>query len=184
MRKASGSQALNAQLATLNSRLERLCITDELTGLFNRRHAMSRLEEQWALVERYGRPLTIAMIDIDHSRRSTTPTATTPATRSSAQVASHPARETRGTDALCRVGGEEFLIIFPQQTLQEALICRRAMPQGHGRQSVYHCPAAVRTSRSASGWPRETARMTQFTDLLKAADHALYAAKHGGRNSS
>ena len=50
-RKASGSQAMNAQLATLNSRLERLSITDELTGLFNRRHAMIRLEEQWSLVE-------------------------------------------------------------------------------------------------------------------------------------
>ena len=52
--KATGSQALNAQLATVNSRLERLSITDELTGLFNRRHAMFRLEEQWALAERYG----------------------------------------------------------------------------------------------------------------------------------
>ena len=69
VRKATGSQALNAQLTHLNSRLEQLAITDELTGLFNRRHAMSRLEEQWALVERYGRPLSIAMIDIDHFKK-------------------------------------------------------------------------------------------------------------------
>src|SRR5581483_10503324 len=69
LRKAAGSQVLNAQLATLNSRLERLATTDELTGLFNRRHAIRRLEEQWELFDRYGRPLTVAMLDIDHFKK-------------------------------------------------------------------------------------------------------------------
>ena len=61
-----GSQQINAKLAVLNNRLEKLAITDDLTGLFNRRHAMVRLEEQWALASRYGNPLTVAMFDLDH----------------------------------------------------------------------------------------------------------------------
>ncbi|MBV8782397.1 MAG: response regulator, partial [Phycisphaerae bacterium] len=68
--RAIGSQEMSAQLATVNSRLERLSITDELTGVFNRRHAMMRLDEHWAQADRFGRPLSIAMIDIDHFKQA------------------------------------------------------------------------------------------------------------------
>ena len=132
--KAAGSQVLNAQLATVNSRLERLSITDELTGLFNRRHAMFRLEEQWALAERYGRPLSIAMIDIDHFKRINDTYGHHAGDSILSRVAVILREQTRGTDAVCRVGGEEFLIIFPSQSLQERAFapnafrcCRRGM---------------------------------------------------------
>ena len=122
VRKAAGSQALNAQLATINSRLERLSVTDELTGLFNRRMAMVRLQEQWSLSERYGKPLTVAMIDIDHFKKINDTHGHDAGDLILRQTASILREQTRGTDVVCRVGGEEFLIIFPAQTIQEAAI--------------------------------------------------------------
>jgi putative two-component system response regulator len=181
IRKATGSQALNAQLTQLNSRLEKLAITDELTGLFNRRHAMSRLEEQWALVERYGRPLTIAMIDIDHFKKINDVYGHHAGDAVLRRVAIILREQTRGTDMICRVGGEEFLIIFPAQTVEEAIVCA-----GRFRAAVAQHPfdigdASTRVTVSIGLATREPG-IAQFTDLLKAADLALYAAKHAGRN--
>jgi PleD family two-component response regulator len=118
--KAAGSQAVNAQLATMNSRLERLSITDELTGLFNRRHAMYRLEEQWALAARYGRPLCVAMFDIDHFKKVNDTYGHDVGDQVLREVVGVLREHTRGTDAICRIGGEEFLVIFPLHTLEEA----------------------------------------------------------------
>ncbi|HZK81396.1 MAG TPA: response regulator [Humisphaera sp.] len=181
VRKATGSQALNAQLTQLNSRLEKLAITDELTGLFNRRHAMSRLEEQWALVERYGRPLSIAMIDIDHFKKINDVYGHHAGDAVLRRVAIILREQTRGTDTICRVGGEEFLIIFPAQTVEEAGVCA-----GRFRAAVAQHPfdigdASARVTVSIGLATREPG-IPQFTDLLKAADLALYAAKHAGRN--
>jgi PleD family two-component response regulator len=66
LRQTQGSRQLNEQLMNLNHRLENLAITDDLTGLYNRREAMRRLEEQWSLSDRYQRPLTVVTLDIDH----------------------------------------------------------------------------------------------------------------------
>ncbi len=57
---------MNEQLNDLNQRLERLAITDDLTGLYNRRQAMHRLEEYWTSSDRYQRPVAIVTLDIDH----------------------------------------------------------------------------------------------------------------------
>jgi putative two-component system response regulator len=182
IRKASGSQALNAQLATLNSRLERLSITDELTGLFNRRHALARLEEQWALVDRYTRSLTIAMIDIDHFKKINDLHGHAAGDVVLRKVAEILREQTRGTDAVCRMGGEEFLILFPSQTAQEALVCAerfRAAVATH----VFSVNGIEMRTTVSIGLASRTREMTQFTDLLKSADLALYSAKHGGRNN-
>jgi putative two-component system response regulator len=177
-RKASGSEALNAQLATLNSRLERLAITDELTGLFNRRHAMSRLQEQWALGDRYGQALSVAMIDIDHFKAINDQHGHDAGDVILRTVANILRAQTRGTDVVCRVGGEEFLIIFPLQTAQEARVCaercRLAIAENKFNDGV-----SVTISVGLADRGRE---MSQFPDLLKAADQALYAAKRAGRN--
>jgi diguanylate cyclase (GGDEF)-like protein len=142
---------------------------------------MTRLEEQWALAERYGRPLTIAMVDVDHFKNINDSHGHDGGDSILRQVAVLLRDATRGTDFLCRVGGEEFLIIFPQQTLQEALICaercRAAMSA-----KPFTLPGGNVNVTVSVGLATRNRRMTQFTDLLKTADDALYAAKNGGRN--
>ncbi len=179
--KARGSQALNAQLTSVNSRLEKLSITDDLTGLFNRRHAMYKLEEQWGLSERYGRPLSVALLDIDHFKRVNDTHGHDAGDSILRQVAAILREHTRGTDSVCRVGGEEFLIVFPLQTMAEACICAarcRAAVEAH---TFTTNNIRVKATISA-GLAERAAGMTQFAELLRVADLALYEAKRTGRN--
>ena len=181
VRKAAGSKALNAQLASVNSRLERLSITDELTGLFNRRHAMFRLEEQWALAERYARPLSIALIDIDHFKWINDTHGHNAGDSILRRVAVILREQTRGTDVVCRVGGEEFLIIFPTQSIQEARVCAERCRGAVGTHPFTLGEISIKATVSI-GVAIRAAGMAHYPDLLKAADEAMYAAKHLGRN--
>lgn len=181
VRKAAGSQALNAQLATVNSRLERLSITDELTGLFNRRHAMSRLEEQWALAERYARPLSIAMIDIDHFKKINDTYGHYAGDAILRRVAVILREQTRVTDSVCRVGGEEFLIVFPAQSVQEARVCAERIRSVIEAHAFALGDVAIKATVSI-GIAIRSAGMRQYPDLIERADQLMYAAKHGGRN--
>lgn len=181
VRKATGSQALNAQLAVLNSRLERLAITDELTSLSNRRHALSRLEEQWELFERYGRPVTVAMIDIDHFKSINDRFGHSVGDAILRRIAGILRDQTRGTDAVCRVGGEEFLIIFPSQTVDEAAICSERCRSAIAGE-VFNVGGVDLRASVSIGLAARTSAMREQHELLDASDQALYAAKKGGRN--
>jgi putative two-component system response regulator len=181
LRKANGSQSLNAQLATMNSRLERLAITDELTGLFNRRHGMGRLAQQWELVERYTRPLTIAMIDIDRFKQINDTSGHDAGDIVLKGVAAVLRKHTRGTDTICRVGGDEFLVVFPSQTTQEAIVCaERCLAEVEA--SGFRIGSETIKTTISVGVATRTIAMAQMPDLLKAADQALYAAKNAGRH--
>ena len=179
--KASGSQALNAQLATMNSRLERLSITDELTGLFNRRHAMLCLEEQWAFSNRYSRPISVAVLDIDHFKKINDTHGHDAGDVVLRAVAEIVREGTRGTDMVCRIGGEEFLVIFPQETLQQAYTCAERWRQAIEQRAFAAQDSSIHATVSI-GISTRTPHMKGFLDLLKVADQALYSAKHGGRN--
>jgi diguanylate cyclase (GGDEF)-like protein len=179
-RKADGSQALNAQLAAVNSRLERLTVTDDLTGLFNRRHAMCRLEEAWALVDRYGRPLSIGMIDIDHFKQINDNYGHDAGDAVLRRIAGILREQTRGTDAVCRVGGDEFLIVFPAQTIEESAVCAERCRMETMKRTLNLGGKEIGVSISI-GLATRTTSMTHYPDLLKAADEALYAAKRAGR---
>ncbi len=114
---------MNEQLNDLNQRLERLAITDDLTGLYNRRQAMHRLEEHWAVCERYQRPLAVVSLDVDHFKAINDLHGHSAGDQVLQGVAEAMRECVRTTDTVCRIGGEEFLIILPCQTTQEAEVC-------------------------------------------------------------
>ncbi len=182
IRKATGSQALNSQLAIMNSRLERLSITDELTGLSNRRHGMCRLSEQWDLADRQTQPLTVAMIDIDHFKQINDTYGHDAGDAILKRLAALLRKNTRGVDTICRVGGDEFLVIFPSQTVEEALVCTQRCLQEIHASGLSLERTAIKPTISI-GIATRTSDMVQLPDLLKAADQALYAAKTSGRQS-
>ncbi len=180
-RKTSHLQEVNVRLRQMNGRLDRLSITDNLTGLFNRRHAMVRLEEQWATSERYSRPLTVAMIDIDRFKNVNDTHGHDAGDIVLRRIAGILRDQTRGTDAVCRIGGEEFLIIFPSETDQEAIACcqrcRAAVEASPFRVGDVQLPVTI-----SVGIAHRSGDTPQFPDLLRAADRALYTAKRTGRN--
>jgi diguanylate cyclase (GGDEF)-like protein len=181
-KRSEGSLKLNAQLSLLNNRLERLTMTDELTGLFNRRHAMTRLEEQWALSDRYGQPVTIAMVDIDLFKHVNDTHGHEAGDNALKAVAAVLKERARATDVVCRFGGEEFLIVFPAQSPAQALSYAERC-----RSLIASNPLSgingLMTLTVSIGIATRAAEMTSSSELVRAADAALYAAKSAGRNS-
>jgi putative two-component system response regulator len=180
-RENDGSQKKNAQLAVLNSKLEKLAITDDLTGLFNRRHAMVRLDEQWALSSRYGNPLAVATFDIDHFKRVNDTFGHDAGDQVLKEVGRLLRQASRTTDVICRIGGEEFLVIFPLQSDSDAVVyaerCRALMASMPLKINGIEIPVTC-----SAGIANRTPAMFCPADLLKASDAALYQAKRTGRN--
>ena len=180
-RRTAGLQALNSQLAVVNTKLDHLSITDELTGLFNRRHAMIRLEEQWALADRYHRPLSLAMIDIDGFKAINDTYGHEAGDVMLRQISTILKTQTRTHDTVCRIGGEEFLIIFGSQTSLDASICAERC-RSNVESTNFNFTGQRISATISVGVATRSSDTKDFPDLLRAADRALYDAKNAGRN--
>ena len=173
----AGQAAIAVENAKLYSQAQELAIHDGLTGTYNYRHFMKQLEEEIKRAERYGRSVSLAMIDIDlfknvndtygHQRgddvlRGLTQTLTS---------------NTRETDIVARYGGEEFVVILPETDIADAL----------------DVAEKLRTSVAKANYARENGQSIKITislgvatypsiagnqeELLRRADDALYSAK-------
>lgn len=171
----------NAQMAILNNKLERLAITDELTGLFNRRHAMTKLDELWELATRYAHPLTCIMFDLDHFKRLNDTyghAAGDAVLRSTASIA---LGASRGTDIVGRVGGEEFLVLCPNTDIAGAEILATRIRDVIAEGITVHDEHNLRITASL-GVAMYHEGVSSPEELVKRADEALYQAKASGRN--
>jgi diguanylate cyclase (GGDEF)-like protein len=166
-------------LAARNSRLvERLTAEsriDPLTGLLNRRGLEERFAVELARAVRERRPLAVVAIDIDHFKSINDDHGHQAGDRALVWLSSRLCEETRGADIVSRVGGEEFVIVLPgadgPSTLEFAERVRQAI-----QDSDTEIPMTI-----SAGVASALAPSTAHT-LLDAADRALYAAKHAGRN--
>lgn len=168
-------------LAALNQKLEELSQRDPLTGLFNRRHLMQRLEEELARTRR-GHPLVAVMIDLDRFKRVNDESGHAVGDALLGKISEALGRSVRATDVLGRYGGDEFVVLLPDtdaaqaQTVAERMVSavREAGLAFDGRRPVTaSIGVAVATAQDD---PRK---------LLARADEATYAAKshHGDRVS-
>ncbi|MGZ8188643.1 MAG: HDOD domain-containing protein, partial [Methylosarcina sp.] len=112
----------STELAVVNRRLEMMANTDILTGLPNRRYAMTRLEQEWDVAQRYSRPLSVLMLDLDYFKQVND----TLGHDAGDIVLAHTAKllkiTARASDIACRLGGEEFLVIAPNTDATAALL--------------------------------------------------------------
>ncbi len=181
--KEAGSRQRAAQLALANTQLEKLSVIDDLTGLFNRRHAMDRLTEQWALAERgsLSHPLAIAAFDIDHFKKINDTYGHDAGDLVLRELATVISSTKRTPDIFCRVGGEEFLLIFPSQSATESRACAERCRKAVEEHTFIASGQQIKVTISV-GVASRARGMTQMADLLKVADQLLYAAKSAGRN--
>ena len=171
----------NAQMAILNAKLERLAITDELTGLFNRRHAMHKLEELWTLATRYDHLLSCIMLDFDHFKRLNDTHGHAAGDAVLKSTAAAVLGATRGTDVVGRIGGEEFLVICPNTNIAEAEALATRIRDAIVRGTVGHEGRDLRITASFGVATRQEG-VSSPEELVKRADEALYQAKAAGRN--
>jgi len=158
--------------------LQHLATTDELTGTFNRRAMAGIAEREFLRARRFGRPLTMLALDIDHFKSINDHHGHAGGDRVLKECTERWLRQLREQDVLGRLGGEEFCVLLPEtpsdvaQNVAERLRAVIAdVPMRDGQRvsvSVGLCSMA----------PADE----QWTDTLERADQALYAAKTAGRN--
>lgn len=156
---------------------EQLSVTDPLTGLLNRRYIEARLIEEIKRSNRHGYPMSFMMLDVDHFK-SYNDLFGHPAGDEALRLVGHVIRETlRGADVAARFGGEEFSILLPQTTGEEAATIAERI-----RSNIEETPFPHRPVTASIGIASCSAELCVSADLISAADKALYEAKRRGRN--
>jgi two-component system cell cycle response regulator len=156
-----------------------LALTDGLTGLYNRRHATKRLEEEIARARRNNKGLCVAMCDVDHFKAINDEFGHGAGDRVLQQIATSLTEYVRRNDIVSRWGGEEFLVIFSEIKLTAArIVAERLRGRLANTPQVEGGPESISVSIGLSMLrPGVTADA-----LIEQADQALYRAKARGRN--
>ena len=168
-------------LLEANYKLEELSLTDALTGLPNRRHAMAKIASDWSESVRDGTHLACMMIDADGFKQINDNYGHDAGDEVLRQLSNNLRYSVRTDDLVCRMGGDEFLIICPHTSLEGAL---------HAAEMTRQTIAALRVPAGSGTWlgsisvgvAVRTPEMNGPEDLLKAADEGVYIAKRNGRN--
>ena len=167
--------------AIVHERVQNLAATDGLTGLFNRRYFDSAFARELARCDRSSSSLGLLLADIDHFKSFNDTYGHAMGDLVLKKVAGILSGALRKADVLARFGGEEFVILLPNVTARGALESAERLRQSVAAAAVH--PGGPRkqvtVSIGAALFPTDA---SDSESLLKAADEALYDAKHLGRN--
>lgn len=174
-------KASNTELESALAKLTIMAERDELTGLYNRRHLMDVLEREKSRADRSGgNTFCVCLIDLDHFKRVNDTFGHgngDTVLRTLARVAEQCIR---GADCLGRWGGEEFLLLQPETSVESAEVCVQRIRAELERTAFEGLPAELRVTLSAGIAQYQHA--DSVTNLIDRADRALYQAKRNGRN--
>ncbi|MEZ5961497.1 MAG: PleD family two-component system response regulator [Hyphomonadaceae bacterium] len=173
---------MDALRQRLDQSLE-LAITDQLTGLYNRRFLAGQIEPLVQRAQCGGDPVSIMAIDIDHFKRCNDAFGHDVGDAVLREFAARLATNTRPSDYACRQGGEEFIVIMPRTTGDIACLAAERLRRAIAASPVI-IPGLVEpleVTISIGVASTEGVDDTSET-LMKRADEALYEAKRGGRN--
>lgn len=170
-----------SELVTINQQLETMAMTDVLTGLPNRRHALKCFNQLWQQSCKQGTSLTCMMIDADGFKTINDRYGHEAGDQVLRQLARRLRSVVRNDDVVCRLGGDEFLILCADTTLIGATTLAEKLCQ---EVALLQVPAGngVWQGSVSIGVAERTKSTEGFDDLLKLADAAVYAAKKDGRN--
>jgi diguanylate cyclase (GGDEF)-like protein/PAS domain S-box-containing protein len=172
----------------LEEKLAALAMTDGLTGIANRRAFDEALEREWKRTLRHGTQISLLLLDIDHFKQFNDEYGHQVGDDCLRAVAQAAVSAVRASDIVARYGGEELALILPQvdvagawetaekvrSVMEDLRIPHSGNPEGGGWVTV--------SVGAATALARVGGTMRMPGGLLQAADHALYRAKHGGRN--
>jgi two-component system, cell cycle response regulator len=172
----------NEHLARANSELQRVAVTDALTGLHNRRNVETLLHDMFEHSIRLNEPLACAMFDIDHFKSVNDTHGHQAGDMVLQQLAGILEATAREIDRVGRYGGEEFIVLLPGAELDDAVTFgERTRQQVESHTFTFEGGSLRRTiSCGVAAWPHP--RIAHREALVKAADDALYVAKELGRN--
>lgn len=169
------------ELSKANQHLEELSLTDVLTGLPNRRHAMRRLESLWDESVATDSDLVCIMIDADHFKEVNDTYGHDAGDLVLTELAKALQHAFRTDDIVCRLGGDEFFVICPDTDLAGGI---------HIAELTRKTVADMRVATGGKPWhgsisigvAARTTDLDSFDALIKQADEGVYAAKQAGKN--
>ncbi len=181
-RRVLALEAIQAELTEQNVVLQELAVVDELTGLYNRRFLERRLAYEVDRAQRYGRPLALAMIDLDFFRLVN-------------ERYGHPGGDAvlvgfariapstiRGSDILMRYGGEEFTLLMPETTIEMAARAAERLRGAVEANIVTFGPDEIKVTCSIGVASYRAGAAMTAAQFIARGDAALYRSKHEGRN--
>lgn len=157
----------------------RMANTDGLTGLYNHRHLQERLQQEIERADRYERPLSVVMADLDRFKSFNDAHGHPRGDEVLIAVSRTLRQLSRASDIVARYGGEEFTLILPETTAEEALVLAE-----RARQCVEALDLEVAEGSRVTlslGIASHAPGMSKEA-LIESADAALYTAKRQGRN--
>jgi len=166
------------------SRLERENVTDPLTHIYNRRHFDRRLADEINRAHRYGSPLVLFMVDVDHFKKINDKYGHDVGDKVLKKISSLLQKNVRNTDVIARYGGEEIAIIAPETKIEVASILGERLREAIEteilvRANNKHDDIRATVSIGIAELGKDIHQNDQF---VKCADTALYKAKESGRN--
>src|SRR4051794_28366937 len=171
---AARTKDLQHELVAQGARLEAMLREDALTGLSNRRAILTQLAGMVSGARRHGRPLSVAVCDLDHFKRVNDTYGHKTGDQVLVAAAHAMATPLRAEDQLGRLGGEEFLVLLPDTGARAA---ERFAERMRAEVAAAPTPVPVTVSIGIATWDGEAPE-----ELLQRADEALYAAKQAGRD--
>ena len=176
---------LGAMLAgeseTARREVERLSLTDDVTGINNMRNFFLLAESQEKLAKRYVRPFAICMIDADNLKKINDQYGHFAGTTLIQQVAAMITAHTRGSDICARYGGDEFVIMFTETGKQDVIQAVERIVTGMATTPFDFEGQSIFTTLSAglAGYPEDGSSVRV---VMANADEAMYVSKRSGKN--
>ncbi len=162
--------------ARLFAEVQRLAVTDPLTGLYNRHKLNEALAAEVERAQRYGRPLALIMLDLDNLKRVNDSLGHPAGDEVLKQVADIIRQEIRRVDIATRFGGDEFLVVLPEADIEEAVAVALRIHRSGQTIAIEGLPISF-----SLGVTELRAGITNLEEFLHEVDKALYAAKEAGR---
>jgi len=175
--------AVTVNNAAMHERILRLAVTDELTGLANRRRFLEVLRSEMHRARRYGRPLTLLMVDLDRLKQINDENGHAAGDAMLRGVAQCMRSSVRDTDMPARLGGDEFAVLLPETGGDAAVTIAERIRAGVEDFKVIVDSATVRSTVSIGLVSRSPGDLHDLPSFIQLADEALYRSKTMGRNA-
>jgi diguanylate cyclase (GGDEF)-like protein len=159
-----------------------LATVDPLTGIANRQTVLARLEEELARADRYRRPLSVIIIDLDHFKRLNDAHGHAAGDAVLRHVGQRLAQSVRSVDVAGRYGGEEFLVVLPETGPDAAASLAEKLRRVVGGSEVRLPDGELVTVTLSAGVAGGQGEVLKLDALVRDADAALYSAKALGRD--
>lgn len=166
------------------NRLQRLSLTDPITGLANHRRFQQQLRIDLDRSNRHKRPVSLLMIDVDRFKKFNDKLGHPEGDKLLAGLAKMLLEKVRNIDLVCRYGGEEFTVILPDTASQDAFEVAerlRKYIELNPYIGTSGKPSKITVSLGVASYPDQA---TGAESLIQAADQAMYQAKRQGRNQT